>query len=489
MANQRISRRGFLKTTTHSTGAAFLSATSYKHVLGANGRIGVGFIGIGLIGKRHLLDFMAQPEVAVAAICEVYPPRLEEGIRTSGGNPKRYKDFRKMLDDKSVDAVVVSTPDHWHALMTILACAAGKDVYVEKPLTHAVCEGRWMLAAARHYRRVVQVGTQQRSGEHYKKCLELIRAGHIGEMRGARMAAYRNIMPGFTGSVGTRPLSEEDWNLWLGPAPYVPFEKQRCIYHFRWFWDYSGGQTTNLLSHDLDIVQWTMDSVPRFISAMGNRYSLQGIGETPDIFEAIFEYPGFLATWSNREICQGRGPESLEFCGTKGTLVIHRGGFEVFADRLLSPESQIPQFTASTRRGTDSAPEHRTQAVKVGGYDQVKDQFQPHVQNFLECVRSRRQPISDLESGHKTATACHLANISMRVARTLRWDSEKQEIIGDPEASKFLTKEYRSPWDKELAGALPKQSHGPVVGAAVPAAMSGRGNVVGSPDLPALTRK
>src|SRR6185503_9129985 len=168
------SRRRFMKSSAHATAATWLSAASYGKVLGANGRVRAGLIGIGLIGKRHLLDFMAQPDVDIAAICETYEPRLEEGVSTSGGKAERFKDFRKMLDRKDIDAVVVSTPDHWHALMTIMACAAGKDVYVEKPLTHVQREGRWMVEAAKRYERIVQVGTQQRSGKHYQKCVGLI---------------------------------------------------------------------------------------------------------------------------------------------------------------------------------------------------------------------------------------------------------------------------------------------------------------------------
>lgn len=443
-------RRDFLKAVTCTS---LLSAAAYQNILGANERVRVGFIGIGLIGKRHLLDFMAQPDVEVAAICEVYEPRLEEGVATSAVQPTRYKDFRRMLEDKSIDAVVVSTPDHWHALMTIMACAAGKDVYVEKPLTHVVREGQWMVDAERHYKRVVQVGTQQRSGEHYKKCVELIRGGHIGEVRNARIASFRNIMPGFTAPVGTESLAEEDWKMWLGPAPFVPFDKRRCIYHFRWFWDYSGGQTTNLLSHDLDVVEWAMNASPRSVSALGGRYSLKGIGETPDVFEAIFEYPEFVVTWSQREMCAGvRG--GLEFCGTKGTLRINRAGFEVSPDQSISPENQIPQFTATRR--IEPNPQPRTVALKSDGFEQVKDQFRPHVRNFIDCVKSREQTISDLENSHRTATSCHLANIAMKVKRTIRWDAERQEITGDPEASKLLTKEYRSPWDRELKAALPR---------------------------------
>jgi predicted dehydrogenase len=446
-------RRDFLKTIA---GASLVSAASYRKVPGANERVRVGFIGIGLIGKRHLLDFMAQPDVEVAAICEVYAPRLEEGVATAGGQPTAYKDFRKMLERKDLDAVVVSTPDHWHALMTIMACAAGKDVYVEKPLTHVVREGQWMVDAARHNKRVVQVGTQQRSGEHYNECVNLIRKGHIGELRNVRIASFRNIMPGFTTPVGTEKLSDEDWKMWLGPAPYVPFDARRCIYHFRWFWDYSGGQTTNLLSHSLDIVQWTMNAMPRSVSAVGGRYSLKGIGETPDTFEAVFEYPGFITNWSSREICAGERGVGLEFCGTKGTLRIDRSGFEVFPDRMISAEDQIPQFTAPRRSASELGTQLRTTALKRDGFEQVKDQFRPHVRNFLECVKSRRQPISDLEGGHQTATSCHLANLAMKLGRTLRWDAQKQEIADDRDASKLLTKEYRSPWDQELKAALPR---------------------------------
>ncbi|HVG39151.1 MAG TPA: Gfo/Idh/MocA family oxidoreductase, partial [Pyrinomonadaceae bacterium] len=263
-------RRDFIKGMT---GAAALTAASYRRVLGANERIRVGFIGIGLIGKRHLLDFLAQPDAEVAAICEVYEPRLDEGVALTRENgakaPERFKDFRRMYASRDLDAVVVSTPDHWHALQTIMACAAGKDVYVEKPLTHVVAEGGWMLDAARHYKRVVQVGTQQRSGAHYQKCAELLRGGHLGEVRNARITAFRNIMPGFTTPVGDRPLADDDWQMWLGPAPETPFDQRRCLYHFRWFWDYSGGQTTNLLAHDLDVVQWVFGTQPQALSAVG----------------------------------------------------------------------------------------------------------------------------------------------------------------------------------------------------------------------------
>jgi predicted dehydrogenase len=443
-------RRTVLKTMA---GAGLLTAASYRRVLGAGDRVRVGLVGNGLIGKRHLLDFKEQPDVEIAAVCEVCDERLDEASTMAGTGAARYKDFRRVLDRKDIDAVVVSTPDHWHALLTILACAAGKDVYVEKPLTHVVREGEWMQQAATAHRRVVQVGTQQRSGRHYQRCLDLIRGGHIGDIRSVRMAAHRNITPGFSKPVGEKALSADDWDMWLGPAPFVAYDRHRCLYHFRWFWDYSGGQATNLLAHEIDVVQWTMDAMPLRVSAMGGRYSLKGIGETPDVFEATFEYPGFLATWSNRELSAGNGG-GLEFYGTKGMLKLDRAGFEVIPDRLISPEDQIPRFSGPRAPVADNA--FRTTPMKEDGYEQVRDQFAPHVRNFVDCVRSRAQPASDLASSHRTSISCHLANIAMRVGRVLRWDGAKQDVVDDAEASRLLTKEYRSPWDRELRSALPR---------------------------------
>ena len=342
-------RRTFLKTLA---GTALATAASSRRVAGANNRVRVGFIGIGLIGRRHLLDFQAQADCEIAGICEVSDERRDDGVSTAGNAPAAFDDFRRMLDRADIDAVVVSTPDHWHALMTIMACAAGKDVYVEKPLTHVLREGEWMIEAARRHRRVVQVGTQQRAGVHYQRARRLLQDGHIGEIRGARVSTARNILPGFTAPVG-KPLSQAQWDMWLGPAPVAPYEPTRGLYHFRWFWDYSGGQTTNLLAHEVDIVQWVTGQVPRRVAAFAQRRSLTGIGETPDVFEGIFDYPGFLLNWSSREVAAG-GRDGLELYGTRGTLAINRRGFEILPDPQLTPESQIPRFTG-TGGGSDDA--------------------------------------------------------------------------------------------------------------------------------------
>ena len=444
MADRRTFLRAIAATALLATPPARAAASD---------RVRVGLIGTGLIGTRHLMDFAAQPDVDVVAIADVSPTRVEGARARLGGRADGVADFRRLLDRPDIDAVVISTPDHWHALMTIMACAAGKDVYVEKPLTHVVREGEWMLAAAGTHRRVVQVGTQQRSGVHYQRAADLVRRGHIGDVRHARIRATRNITPGFTRPLDEPPLSPDAWNLWLGPAPFVPFEPQRGLYHFRWFWDYSGGQTTNLLSHDLDIVQWTTGAMPARVVAFGQRQSLQGFGETPDAVEAVYEFPGFLATWSSSEVSTGRC-RGLEISGTRGTLVIDRRGFTITPDKAIPADDQIPGYAFSSS-APDAGLPNRTEAITDEGYEQVRDQFVPHVRNFVECIRTRAQPVSDLAGAHRTATACHLANVAMRVGRAVRWDESTQDILGDREASPLLGKTYRAPWDRELRAIVP----------------------------------
>jgi predicted dehydrogenase len=259
-------------------------------------------------------------------------------------------------------------------------------------------------------------------------------------------------MPGFTRPLDEPPLSPEAWDLWLGPAPLVPFDPRRALYHFRWFWDYSGGQTTNLLAHDLDVVQWMTGAMPLRVAAFAARRSLEGFGETPDAFEAIYDYPQFLATWSSAEASASRTP-GLEISGTKGTLTIDRRGFVITPDRDVPADAQIPGHAFAGTPRTEVP--LRTEALTDEGYEQVRDQFVPHVRDFLDCVKTRRQPLSDLASGQRTNVACHLANIAMRVGRTIRWDDERQDIAGDADASRLLTKTYRAPWDRELQAIVP----------------------------------
>lgn len=447
-----LPRRTFLATTT-----AAASALAVRSASAANEKINVGCIGFGLIGKRHVLDFKDQPDVNIVAVAECHQGRLDEAKSVIGGKVRGYADFRKLLDEKDIDAVVVSTPDHWHALMTMLACAAGKDVYVEKPLTLFPAEGRWMIDVAKKHQRVVQVGTQQRSGPHYQKAKDLIQAGHIGKVVSVRMQSYRNIMPGFGNPPDGQPPAGFDWNMFLGPAPERPYNPNRGLYHFRWFWDYSGGQMTNLGQHSLDIVDWILGPLAlKSTASFGGRFALGPGGETPDTQDAIFDFPGCTASWSHREAAQGESTGSgLVFFGTKGSLSLSRNGFTIAPDRAIRPEDAVPQFTeggqpvggVARSQGRGEAKLWTTALTDQTG--STSEQFRRHVRNFLDCIKSRQQPVSDLESGHRVASLCHLANASLRIGRSLQWDAKNESVRNDADAAAILERSYRAPWERE----------------------------------------
>jgi predicted dehydrogenase len=446
-------RRTFLQTAS----AVTLTASSYGRVRGANERVGVGAIGYGLMAKGHVATFRKLDDVALVAVAECHKKRLNEGVAAAGGTATGYSDFRKLLDDKAVQAVIVATPDHWHALMTMLACAAGKDVYVEKPLTRFVREGDWMQAVAARTKRVVQVGTQQRSGAHYKKARDLIRGGHIGTVSSVRITAMRNVSPGFGNPADCPPPADLDWDMFLGPAPTRPYNPLRGLYHFRWFWDTAGGQMTNLAAHQLDIVDWALGlGGLKAVMSVGGRYALKDGGETPDTQDALLDCGTFSVAFAMREAARGeRTGSSLTFHGTRGSLGIDRQGFTVTPDPDVPPANQIPGVKSGHPSGGPVAvpvtgdPQARTTALTDTTGDSA-GQYLGHARDFIDCVKSRKQPVADLASAHRTATACHLANLSLRLGRSLRWDARASTVIDDKEATARLTAPYRAPWDREL---------------------------------------
>jgi predicted dehydrogenase len=449
----RFSRRRFVQA---GAGAA-LTAASWRRVGGANEQIGVGFIGYGLIGAQHLPDFKAQPDVELVGVAEAHSGRLDACAAAWGKPVTKYRDFRKLLENKDVDAVVVSTPDHWHALHTMLACAAGKDVYVEKPLTLFVREGRWMADVAKRTKRVVQVGTQQRSGAHYAQGRQFIRDGKLGKIVSVRDGWHRNIMPGFGKPPDQAPPPELDWEMFLGPAPMRPYNPNRGIYHFRWFWDTAGGQMTNLGMHEMDIVYWFLDlRGPKAVCSTGGRRFLDDNCETPDVQEAIFEYPEFSVIFSIRECSRGLdGVPPLAFYGTNGLLQVTRSTLTVTPDSAVPPVNLIPGIRGGHPVGgpkyvpLEGRPQPRTEAVRESpGFE--GQLLRRHARNFLDCIKSRETPVSDLESCHRVATALHLANISLRLGRRIVWDAEKENVVGDAEAAAMLVRPYRAPWDAEL---------------------------------------
>jgi predicted dehydrogenase len=449
----RLTRRAFVKA-----GAVGLGALAAGRVLGANERIGVGLIGFGLIGRIHTRSFMEQPDVRIVAVSDVYQPRLDAAAEMVGGNVARHRDFRRLLDSKDVEAVIVATPDHWHALMTMMACAAGKDVYVEKPFSLFVREGRWMVQAARRHKRVVQVGVQNRSGPVFERAREFVRNGKLGQMVSAQNSYWRNVMPGFGAPPDQDPPAALDWDLWLGPAPARRYNPNRAIYHFRWFWDYSGGQMTNLGQHSLDLIHWFLDvKAPKAVYSTGGRFFLKDNCEVPDTQDVIHEYPGFTVATQYREATAGRsglGMGAMIFSGTFGSIAVGRSGYEVFPDTQVNPANAVAAILGGHPvGGPQPVPDEQgklwTEKEKDDSGDAMKD-YRRHARNFLDCMRSRKDPVADMESGHRVATTCHLANISLRTGRKITWDAEREDIVNDPEAAAMLTRPYRKPWDAEL---------------------------------------
>jgi predicted dehydrogenase len=453
-----MKRREFIRRVAQGTALVSTTALSAEKVLGANEKVRIGVIGFGLMGRIHTRNFHALPDAQVVAVADTHQSRLEAAGQLVGSGCKLYRDFRRLLEDKSIDGVVVATPDHWHALITMLACAAGKDVYVEKPLTLFAREGRWMIDVARRTKRVVQVGTQQRSGAHYQRARELIRGGRIGQLVSVQCNFFRNVAPGFGNPPDSDPPPELDYDLWLGPAPQRDYNPNRAIYHFRWFWDYAGGQMTNLGHHSLDIVHWCMGiKGARAIASAGGRWFLKDNCEAPDVQDVLIEYPGFNATVQIRECAAcGVTPNTggLTFHGTKATLVVNRTGFEVIADKKENPVNIVSRIMGGHPVGgpqpmPEKGDEFWTESATDKSGD-AKNQVVEHARNFIQCVKSRQQPNSDLESSHQVSTVCHLANIAMKVSRKIRWDTEREDIVGDPEAAAMLTRPYRKPWHAEL---------------------------------------
>ena len=449
-------RRAFL-------GTAALTAASYKRVLGANDRVGVGFIGFGLIGKQHVADFKKFNDVDLVGMCEAYKPRLEEGLEyMASTKAKGYSDFRKMFENKDIQGVVVATPDHWHALLTIMACAAGKDVYVEKPMTVFIDEGKWMVQAARKYNRMVTVGTQRRHGKGVKEAKQVVESGKLGKIHSIRIASYRNVYPGF----GKTPVSEPppgfDYEMWLGPAPKRPYTAHRGIYHFRWFWDYSGGQMTNLGAHTIDQVFYCMNvKAPTMVMSAGGRYALEDDGETPDLQDAIWTFPGFTMNYAIREANAMRGDAAgrgIVFFGTKGSLLL-AGNYEVFPENKIDPINDIPKFMGQPTGGpvySDVKPTPWIEASKGGVASDARygtggeDTMAMNERDWLGSIRTRKRPFCDVEDGQRVAVTCHLANMSLRLGRAIRWDADKEQVIGDKEAAAMCVRPYRAPWDGVL---------------------------------------
>ncbi|HCL91258.1 MAG TPA: gfo/Idh/MocA family oxidoreductase [Verrucomicrobia subdivision 3 bacterium] len=440
-----ITRREFTRTLAAVSTTAALS--SFR-VFGANDRVRLGFIGVGNRGDQVLDAFLKQSDAEIVAVCDIYEPYLDFAARKVGTGPKRFKDYRQLLELKDVDAVVISTPDHWHALQTIHACQAGKDVYVEKPISLRVAEGRAMVQAVKRNKRVCQSGLHRRSAAMFREMAEYVRGGGLGQVTGVRTFHIQNEWPkGIGNPPDSPPPPGMDWEAWLGPARKVPYNRNRGLYQFRWFFDYSGGQITNNGIHYLDLIHWALgQEAPLAVTGMGGRFAVEDNRDVPDTMEALWHYPGNTLVIYTQFNANGAGaaakPCEIEFRGTKGTLYMRSNGWEVVPE-VITP-NEFPRRSPTDRsseRGWRTGEAPVIEARKESGRADTAD----HARNFLDCIKSRAACNSDLESAHRSTSTTLIANIAMQTRSYLEWDAKAEKFTNNPAANKLLRYDYRPP--------------------------------------------
>ncbi|MBX3450791.1 MAG: Gfo/Idh/MocA family oxidoreductase [Planctomycetaceae bacterium] len=418
-----VSRRDFLATT--AAAAVLAQSTARAASDSANERINLCVIGIRGRGGGLARGFAGLPNARVSHVCDVNEtllgPFAQQINDIQQVAPKTLTDLRRALDDREVDAIVVGTPDHWHALATIWGCQAGKHVYVEKPISNNVHEGRQMVAAARKHKRIVQVGTQSRSAPHYREVMEMIRGGRIGRVHMAKAfnSQLRRKVPAVADSAIPDGL---DWNIWQGPAPEKPYNSNRYTYGWRWLWDYGTGDMGNDGVHDLDIARWGLGvDYPTDVQGMGDKLEFVGdIQETPDTQVVSFRFPEQQATlvyeqrlWSPYH--QEGYENGCIFYGTNGYIAIGRRGWKLVEARNKVAVEQGAEFGDT-----------------------------PHQQNFLDCIRSGKLPNCDIEEGYKSTLLAHLGNLTCRLKRPLAWNAATHSFGNDSEANALLSRPGRA---------------------------------------------
>ena len=421
------------RTFLGAAAAAVLTQPAFP-VLGANDRVNLGVVGIGGRGRDHINEFARQPQCRIAAVCDIDQAGRERGVaqveKLRGYQPKQYVDMRQLFDDKEIDAVSFATPNHWHALGTIWACQAGKDVYVEKPASHNIYEGRKMIEAARKYNRMVQVGSQSRSIGYLRRAMELLGQGVIGKVYEAKGLCFNPRK-----SIGHTPDEPVppgiNWDLFLGPAPMRPFSQNRFHYNWHWFWDTGNGDIGNQGAHEMDKARWGLNrGLPRHVSSTGGKFVYEDDQETPNTQIATFDYGDCQITFDVRglmtpgegDVRRGDHFVGNIFFGSEGFLTLDGNGFRVYKGykRELAMEEK------PGRGGEDG----------------------PHLANFLAACRSRnyKELNADIEIGVTSVALVHLANISYRVGRRLTIDPATWRIVNDSEAERLLTRNYRAPY-------------------------------------------
>ena len=404
--NNRQSRREFLAQLGWTSGLVVAGYTATARGFAANETLNVGCIGTGGRCQQLMRALNQVPGTRITAVCDIWDRHREAGKKLAAPDAFATKDHRELLARKDVDAVIIGTPDHWHVPLTIEACAAGKDVYVEKPLTHELSEGAAVVDAQNKYRRIVQVGTQQRSMPHFQKAYDIVKSGALGEIHKVHLTWNRN-QPRWAREAYNIDPATVDWQRFLGGARQQPFDEYR-FRNWRWFWDFGGGILTDLMVHHIDIAHWYLGlDHPDTATTIGDTFKAVGLWETPDTTQTLLRYPDKqVQVYFEGTFVNARNGEMLEFMGSEATLYLDRGRYEIHPERNKKiPPSEL--VLGSGPRGADF-------------YDQPQGEVL-HLTNWVECIRSRAKPNAPAEAGVSAAAAAHLGNLALRSGQLAHW--------------------------------------------------------------------
>ena len=437
----RLSRRGFLKHTAKAGAAGFAapyfvpaSVLAGRGHIGANDKINIGLIGANGQGNWNLDNLLKEPDVVVTAVCEVYKKRRDETLAKCGNNARGYNDFTEVLAREDIDAVVIATPPHWHAIMAVLAADAGKDFYCEKPMTLSLAESFAVLRAVQKNKRVTQVGTQMHASENYRRIVDIVRSGVLGKISIARTFHVLNQGPDGIGHVpDTDPPEGLDWDMWLGPGPKRRFNAAlfKDSAHHPSFMAYSGGWTPGMAPHLVDLPYWALElDYPTYTTSSGGRYLIDDCGDAYDTHEVLWQFPGLTMTWTTSLInsfafnlsfdTSRQRRRGIYFQGVNGTIIADYGYLKIM------PEGNFMKHVPSTQAAVAERPGHHRE--------------------WLDCIRTREQPSCHVGYHHKVDVAINLAMLSLKLGRSVRFDPATASIVNDPEAVKASMPVYREPW-------------------------------------------
>lgn len=443
----KTTRKDFVKTSLLGTlglsiAPEILPAFGVRNIIGANDRLRLGLIGCKGMGWANLSSHLrVDDNVECIAFCDVdqnvLDSRVEDYKELRSNSPLKYSDYRKLLENKDIDAVIIGTPDHWHCKMTVDALQSDKHVYIEKPVANTIEECYIMQAAGKRYGKVVQVGQWQRSGVHYKNAIDIVQSGDLGNIRLVKTWAYQGWMNPVPVKPDTKVPKGVDYEMWLGPAPLRPFNENRFHFNFRWFWDYGGGLMTDWGVHEIDIALYAMKAkAPKSVLASGGKFAYPNdASETPDTLQAVFEYNGFTMLWEHAVGINGGNygrDEGIAFIGNNGTLVVDRQGLELIREQKTNRDG-------TQRYMMPSIPEQESE----GSY------LDAHTSNFIKAIRDNnpKQTTCPIETGSIAAINAQMGNIAYKTGRKVYWDDTKKQFINDEEANQLIKATYHNQWE------------------------------------------